>query len=797
MKCLLRALWTFLGGIRFAIILISLAGIGVALGTVLEARADSHAFAAQWIYSSWVFSLLLSGFFVNILVSALRRWPFRWHHVPFLITHLGLLMVLAGVITKQLFGLQATLVVTEGAATQTAFVRDSQSLEVHYRPEGGKDVISEWNIPSGLSQLVAISGEAPPELRIKKLRQATHSRERLEFWIKGSHTYVEGLSPIPVQDWEGHPHTDAVAVSLGQDPVETWSFSAWRCDEDVETVMTALYTQDCMLVCEDALTGARLAKTPLRQALRAGVAVGDSSAAVGLIMGEGGRTPLLKLEITEATLPLQHTKIALNGAAALLNRTEHFEASDAPLMWKLERTTPAVAFIEDSYGDQYVCAMDAHGFFGAEAFPQHGFESLWELDGGYGGYAVETQVLPPHVARSLEDRQKAYDTVLEELIHSSTQGSVTVIAPLKLLHHACEETGSDFGAATAELLSVWRRSGGWLVPKQAPLSVSLEQTLARIDWTAVPTGTWRACQWTAELTPLVQQQLRHRATSGARWPLLEMLGVYLQDGSSSIEALNTLVAALFEVGAELPLPPPRDATAVASAQWLSAYLRAYDIDPHAVEPTLDDEQLWALLANDASTSQRPTLRSPVTHHHLSLTPLDKVEDNLPLVLLKIQDARGSENIPLTYDRFSSGPRWTALGGRYLVRFQPKHLELPYRVRLHDARQINQPNSQQAQAFEADVSVTDTRTAHTHEVTLSMNHVYETWDGYRFYLANIAPPTETDVRQVQLVVNRDPLKYWLTYPGALVLCIGIVLLFVIRPYKQRRGPNDGRKQRGNL
>ena len=54
----------------------------------------------------------------------------------------------------------------------------------------------------------------------------------------------------------------------------------------------------------------------------------------------------------------------------------------------------------------------------------------------------------------------------------------------------------------------------------------------------------------------------------------------------------------------------------------------------------------------------------------------------------------------------------------------------------------------------------------------MNNVYETKDGYRFYLANMTPES----KQAQLIVNHDPVKYILTYPGGVILALGIILLF---------------------
>lgn len=102
--------------------------------------------------------------------------------------------------------------------------------------------------------------------------------------------------------------------------------------------------------------------------------------------------------------------------------------------------------------------------------------------------------------------------------------------------------------------------------------------------------------------------------------------------------------------------------------------------------------------------------------------------------------------------------------------------IPYRLRLRNARQINYPNSSSSYSFEADLIITDKKNKIPLESTISMNEVHETWDGYRFYLSHISPGNETDVQTVQIVVNHDPAKYYFTYPGALILSIGIFLLF---------------------
>ena len=58
----------------------------------------------------------------------------------------------------------------------------------------------------------------------------------------------------------------------------------------------------------------------------------------------------------------------------------------------------------------------------------------------------------------------------------------------------------------------------------------------------------------------------------------------------------------------------------------------------------------------------------------------------------------------------------------------------------------------------------------------MNSVHETWDGYRFYLSAISKPSLHALKSAQIIVNRDPAKYFLTYPGIFLVFMGTILLF---------------------
>ena len=99
----------FLGSLYLTVPLLILTLILVAIATFLEGQTGSHALAEGWIYHHPFFYFLLSLYFVNILFSTFTRWPFKLRHIPFLITHMGLLMVILGVAIKGFFGVQGVM----------------------------------------------------------------------------------------------------------------------------------------------------------------------------------------------------------------------------------------------------------------------------------------------------------------------------------------------------------------------------------------------------------------------------------------------------------------------------------------------------------------------------------------------------------------------------------------------------------------------------------------------------------------------------------------------------------------
>ena len=87
----------------------------LAWGTIYEARFGTAA-VQQFVYHSWWFQGLLSFLAVNLAAAALERWPWQRKHLPFLLAHLGIILILVGGILGSRLGLAGQLIIPEGQA---------------------------------------------------------------------------------------------------------------------------------------------------------------------------------------------------------------------------------------------------------------------------------------------------------------------------------------------------------------------------------------------------------------------------------------------------------------------------------------------------------------------------------------------------------------------------------------------------------------------------------------------------------------------------------------------------------
>jgi len=89
------AIFRFLASLKLAVICLTALAATLAYGTWFNS-AHGMAAANEWIYSAKWFALLLAFLGTNILCAALIRYPWTKRQTGFVITHAGLLTVIAG-----------------------------------------------------------------------------------------------------------------------------------------------------------------------------------------------------------------------------------------------------------------------------------------------------------------------------------------------------------------------------------------------------------------------------------------------------------------------------------------------------------------------------------------------------------------------------------------------------------------------------------------------------------------------------------------------------------------------------
>jgi hypothetical protein len=440
-----------------------------------------------------------------------------------------------------------------------------------------------------------------------------------------------------------------------------------------------------------------------------------------------------------------------------------------------------------------------------QACSKEHLDALFAYDDGFGGYAAHIEL--PFQSRDIsrQVREEALLFQLRQQLQKAVDEKTPLAPPLSLLKDACSKAQADFVKSCLEFLSAWDSTHSWLYPQHVKLPPTLTPIFAFIDWNTLSRHERQGCNLSATFFPQFEADLQNsrdliELLKERKWPLIKAIeGSRRRSGpcnpEETAELLTLLTQQIFAAAERIPSCENafHPVSAEEAAAHLSAYFRAYGIHLATVMPKAEEKsEMEAILADYMKNTLKIengdsliTLETPIVPLIKAAAPGKKVEDNLPCIIFEAKKEGFSQTVALTYDRYGAGLKWPILNGAYRARFQPLFLSIPYHLRLRQARQINYANSSQPYSFESDLIITDRRTHRSIEKTISMNNVYESWDGYRFYLASIGPAGDGTLKHVQIVVNHDPAKYWLTYPGAFIFSFGIILLFIMRPYRKTK------------
>jgi hypothetical protein len=101
--------WTavhLLGSLNLAVFLLITIAAAIGFATVMESKFDSKV-AAYYIYNAVWFNFWLMALALNLLCAALTRWPWQRKHLGFVVTHAGIITLLAGAVIGKTLGFEA------------------------------------------------------------------------------------------------------------------------------------------------------------------------------------------------------------------------------------------------------------------------------------------------------------------------------------------------------------------------------------------------------------------------------------------------------------------------------------------------------------------------------------------------------------------------------------------------------------------------------------------------------------------------------------------------------------------
>ena len=124
-----NSVFKFFASIKLAVVLLAVLIVASMAGTIWESSFDAKV-ARAYVYGAPWFNFWLLLLVANLTGSALSRWPWKKHHVAFLITHLGIITLLFGSLIGRLWGVEGTITLFKGEPPSNRLLVDEHQLRV-------------------------------------------------------------------------------------------------------------------------------------------------------------------------------------------------------------------------------------------------------------------------------------------------------------------------------------------------------------------------------------------------------------------------------------------------------------------------------------------------------------------------------------------------------------------------------------------------------------------------------------------------------------------------------------------
>ena len=121
--------FSFFASIKLAVVLLAVLIVAAITGTIYESSFDAKV-ARAYIYGAPWFNIWLVFLGLNLAVSAVSRWPWKKHHLAFVITHLGIITLLTGSLIGRIWGVEGTITLFKAEPATNRLLLDQHQLRV-------------------------------------------------------------------------------------------------------------------------------------------------------------------------------------------------------------------------------------------------------------------------------------------------------------------------------------------------------------------------------------------------------------------------------------------------------------------------------------------------------------------------------------------------------------------------------------------------------------------------------------------------------------------------------------------
>jgi hypothetical protein len=118
-----------LSSVRMAVVVLLALAVVASVGTIYEAEYDAEV-AQKLVYRSWYMYTVLGVLCVNLIAVMVSRWPWRRHHMSFVLAHIGILVLLTGAYITSSFGVDGSISFAMGDTRQSVTIT-GQELSVY------------------------------------------------------------------------------------------------------------------------------------------------------------------------------------------------------------------------------------------------------------------------------------------------------------------------------------------------------------------------------------------------------------------------------------------------------------------------------------------------------------------------------------------------------------------------------------------------------------------------------------------------------------------------------------------